>query len=173
MSRLCSIRQRHRVESVVPAVVRAAPVLCLIVAQTAGVRFDDVGSTIEAGQIRDVSLTTRVTQRTTLHHDLVIIQPPSHNHTCSSVSKARPGLTMKQYKPLLSSAPANSILNAQQFHYTNSASTDIRKTFANFRRNASRQNQPSVATNVRRLRKNPIDATPAPCSLESLRRSSG
>ena len=45
---------------------------------------------------------------------------------------------MKQYKPLLSSAPANSILNAQQFHYTNSASTDIRKTFANFRRNASR-----------------------------------
>ena len=45
---------------------------------------------------------------------------------------------MKQYKPLLSSAPANSILNAQQFHYTNSASTDIRKTFANFRRNASK-----------------------------------
>lgn len=79
---------------------------------------------------------------------------------------------MKQYKPLLSSAPANSILNAQQFHYTNSASTDIRKTFANFRRNASKQNQPSVATNVRTLRKNPIDATPPPCSLEPLRRSS-
>jgi len=68
---------------------------------------------------------------------------------------------MKQYKPLLSSAPANSILNAQEFHYRNSASTDIRKTFANFRRNASKQNQPRVATNVRTLRKNPIDATPA------------
>ena len=39
-------------------------------------------------------------------------------------------LTMKHYKPLLSSAPANSILNAQEFHYTNSTSTDIRKTFA-------------------------------------------
>ena len=38
---------------------------------------------------------------------------------------------MKQYKPLLSLAPANSILNAQQFHYRNSANTDIRKTFAN------------------------------------------
>ena len=80
---------------------------------------------------------------------------------------------MKQYKPLLSSAPANSILNAQQFHYTNSASTDIRKTFANFRRTASKQNQPSVATNVRTLTKNPIDATPAFGSLASLRRSSG
>jgi len=91
----------------------------------------------------------------------------------AAVSKARPRLTMKQYKPLLSSAPANSILNAQQFHYTNSASTDIRKTFASVRRNASKQNQPSVATNVRTLTKNPIDATPAPSSLPSLRRSSG
>ena len=79
---------------------------------------------------------------------------------------------MKQYKPLLSSAPANSILNAQEFRYRNSASTDIRKTFANFRRNASKQNQPSVATNVRTLTKNPIDATPAPLSLASLRRAS-
>ena len=90
----------------------------------------------------------------------------------AAVSKARPGLTVKQYKPLLSSALANSILNAQQFHYTNSANTDIRKTFANFRRNASRQPPASVATNVRTLRTNPIDAAPAPCSLESLRRSS-
>jgi len=136
-------------------------VLCLIVAKMARVLFDGIGSTIEAGQIRDVSLTTRVTQRITLHTDLVIIQPPSHDHTCSAVSKARTGLTMKQYKPLLSSAPANSILNAQEFHYRNSARTDIRKTFANFRRNASKQNQPRVATNVRTLRKNPIDATPA------------
>ena len=37
---------------------------------------------------------------------------------------------MKDYKPLLSSAPAHSILNAQAFHYTTSAAADIRKTFA-------------------------------------------
>jgi len=80
---------------------------------------------------------------------------------------------MKQYKPLLSSAPANSILNAQKFHYRDSASTDIRKTFANYGRNASKQNQPSVATNVRTLTKSPIDATPEFWSLASLRRSSG
>jgi hypothetical protein len=49
----------------------------------AQVLFDRAGSTIEAGQILDVSLTTPVTQRATLHHDLVIIQPPSHDHTCS------------------------------------------------------------------------------------------
>jgi hypothetical protein len=37
MSRLRSIRQRHRVEPVVPAVIRAALRLCcLIVAQTVG-----------------------------------------------------------------------------------------------------------------------------------------
>ena len=36
------------------------------------------------------------------------------------------------YKPLLSSAPAKSILNAG-FRYTNSAATDIRKTFARVR----------------------------------------
>ena len=69
---------------------------------------------------------------------------------------------MKQYKPLLSSAPANSILNAQEFRYRNSARTDIRKTFANFRRNASKQKQPSV----------PMNATPAFYSLVSLGRSS-
>jgi len=79
---------------------------------------------------------------------------------------------MKHYKPLLSSAPANSILNAQQFHYTNGASTDIRKTFANFRRNAN-QTQRSVATNVRTLKRNLVDA-PAPFgSPAPLRRSSG
>ena len=60
---------------------------------------------------------------------------------------------MKHYKPLLSSAPANSILNAQEFHYRNSASTDIRKTFEKFRRNASKHNQPRFATNVRTLTK--------------------
>ena len=41
---------------------------------------------------------------------------------------------VKRYKPLLSSAPAHSILNAQAFHYTSSVDTDIRKTFARIRR---------------------------------------
>jgi hypothetical protein len=41
---------------------------------------------------------------------------------------------VKRYKPLLSSAPADSILNAQAFHYTNSVDTDIRRTFARIRR---------------------------------------
>ncbi len=80
---------------------------------------------------------------------------------------------MKQYKPLLSSAPANSILNAQEFRYRNSANTDIRKTFASFRRNASNQNQPKAATNVRTLTNNPIDATPTRRSSASLRSFSG
>ena len=128
---------------------------------------------MELGQIRDLSLTTRAGQPTTLHHDLIITQPPIDDRTSSTRLRAAARTNpMKQYKPLLSSAPPNSILNAQQFHYTNSASTDIRKTFANFRRNASRQHQPSFAANVRTLRKNPIDAALAPCSPESLRRSS-
>jgi hypothetical protein len=38
------------------------------------------------------------------------------------------------YKPLLSSAPAHSILNAQAFHYASSAKTGIRKTFARVQR---------------------------------------
>ena len=41
---------------------------------------------------------------------------------------------MKRYKPLLSSAPEHSILNAQAFHYTNAVATDIRRTFARIRR---------------------------------------
>ena len=41
---------------------------------------------------------------------------------------------VKRYKPLLSSAPACSVLNAQTFHYTNSVDTDIRRTFARIRR---------------------------------------
>ena len=40
---------------------------------------------------------------------------------------------MNDYKPLVSSAPAHSILNAQAFHYTSSVATDIRKTFDKFR----------------------------------------
>ena len=46
---------------------------------------------------------------------------------------------VNDYKPLLSSAPAHSILNAQAFHYTNSAATDIRKTFARVQAAARRQ----------------------------------
>jgi hypothetical protein len=41
---------------------------------------------------------------------------------------------VKRYKPLLSLAPAHSILDAKAFHYTNSVATDIRKTFARIRR---------------------------------------
>ena len=41
---------------------------------------------------------------------------------------------VKRYKPLLSSAPAHSILNAKAFHYASSVDTDIRKTFARIRR---------------------------------------
>ena len=173
-SRFCSIRRRHRVEPGVPAVATrgatpGASSRCC--PDGARVQFDGLGSIIEAGQILDVSLTTRVAQSATLHCDLVIIQPPSRVQRDDNPRHA--SLAMKPYKPLLSSAPANSILNAQEFHYRNSASTDIRKTFANFRRNTSKQNQSSVATNVRTLTTNPIDATPAPCSLVSLRRSSG
>ena len=174
MSRFCSIRQRHRVEPVVPAVAtrRTVPwAFSRCWPDGARVLFDGLGSPIEAGLIRDVSLTTRVTQSATLHG---VSSISSRQVTRKRDDNPRhASLTMKQYKPLLSSAPANSILNAQKFHYRNSASTDIRKTFANFRRNASRQTQPSAATNVRTLAKNPIDATPAPCSIASLRRSSG
>jgi hypothetical protein len=133
--------------------------------------FDGFSSNIEAGRIRDVSLTTRVTQTATLHG---VSSLPGRRIKCKRDDNPRhTSQTMKQYKPLLSSAPANSILNAQKFHYRNSANTDIRKTFANFRRNASKQNQPRFATNVRTLTKYPLDATRAPCLLAPLRRSSG
>ena len=60
---------------------------------------------------------------------------------------------MKDYKPLLSSAPAHSILNAQAFRYTNSAATDIRKTFARVRRRREKADaaSPDAAGNVRSL----------------------
>lgn len=45
---------------------------------------------------------------------------------------------MKDYKPLVSSAPAHSILNAQTFHYTSSVTTDIRKTFVRVLRNRAK-----------------------------------
>ena len=126
---------------------------------------------METGLIRDVSLTTRVTQSVTLHGDLSSLS----NRKVKRKREDNPrhtSLAMKQYKPLLSSAPANSILNAQKFHYRNSANTDIRKTFATLRRNAPKQHQPNVATNVRTFTKHPIDATPVPSSPASPRRSS-
>lgn len=55
---------------------------------------------------------------------------------------------MNDYKPLLSSAPAHSILNAQAFHYTNSLATDIRKTFARARGAAARGPMPSPSTSL-------------------------
>ena len=60
---------------------------------------------------------------------------------------------MKDYKPLLSSAPAHSILNAQAFHYINSVATDIRKTFARVRRRREKVDAASlnVAINIRPL----------------------
>jgi hypothetical protein len=58
---------------------------------------------------------------------------------------------MKPYKPLRSSAPAHSILNAQTFHYRKSTETDIRKTFARLRRSAARPQPEPVTTNIRTL----------------------
>jgi hypothetical protein len=56
---------------------------------------------------------------------------------------------MKSHKPLLSSAPPHSILNARTFRYSDSANTDIRRTFARARREAARgQSRPGSATNV-------------------------
>jgi hypothetical protein len=78
---------------------------------------------------------------------------------------------MRRYKPLLSSAPAHSILNARTFAYTNSASTDIRVTFARVRRGAAKQ--PSVATNVRALPTSAAGALAPSASLRPLRQSSG
>ena len=58
---------------------------------------------------------------------------------------------MKDYKPLLSTAPAHSILNAQGFRYTNSAATNIRETFARIRRRRAKANAvtANIADNVR------------------------
>ena len=66
------------------------------------------------------------------------------------IPSAMRGNTVKDYKPLLSSASAHSILNAQAFHYTNSAATDIRKTFAKVRRRREKADAASlnVVSNV-------------------------
>jgi hypothetical protein len=60
---------------------------------------------------------------------------------------------MNDYKPLVSSAPAHSILNAQAFHYTNSVATDIRKTFEKFRQSRAKAARAltNTASNVRPL----------------------
>jgi hypothetical protein len=68
---------------------------------------------------------------------------------------------VKTYKPLVSSAPAHSILNAQAFDYTNSVDTDIRRTFARIARNkAVARAVRNGASNVQPLPKRPL-ATPA------------
>ena len=67
---------------------------------------------------------------------------------------------MKRYKPLLSSAPAHSILNAQAFHYTNSVDTDIRMTFARIRRErANAAVVVNLASHVRAVTTNACDSS--------------
>lgn len=60
---------------------------------------------------------------------------------------------MKDYKPLLSSAPAHSALNAQAFHCTNGTASDIRKMFARVRRRREKTDAASLnfASDVRPL----------------------
>jgi hypothetical protein len=66
---------------------------------------------------------------------------------------------MKNYKQLVSSAPAHSSLNAQAFHYRNSVETDIRKTFARIRRDQAKGGAAiNRASNVRQLKQKPSDA---------------
>ena len=65
------------------------------------------------------------------------------------------------YKPLVSSTPAHSILNAQAFHYTSSVKTDIRETFARVRRERAKANASINATsNVRPLIKKEAEMLP-------------
>ncbi len=80
---------------------------------------------------------------------------------------------MKDYKPLLSSAPAHSILNAQTFHYTNSAATDIRKTFARVMRSCTTAQAAvkNVGSNVRPLTKKACDTSLQGHSPKSFARS--
>jgi hypothetical protein len=76
-----------------------------------------------------------------------------------------------EYKPLLSSAPAHSILNARTFRYTSSVATDIRRTFARIRREQKAEHaaMPRVASNVRPLTKAACDASSSARSPASLR----
>ena len=78
---------------------------------------------------------------------------------------------MKNHKPLLSSAPAHSILNAQSFQYTSSADTDIRKTFARIRREREKAAAViAIASNVRSLAAKVADVTVQPRLVPSLAR---
>ena len=74
------------------------------------------------------------------------------------------------YKPLVSSTPAHSILNAQAFHYTSSVETDIRKTFARVR--ATKDNASTNATsNVRPLIKKEAEMLPPARAEQGVGRS--
>jgi len=75
---------------------------------------------------------------------------------------------MKAYKPLLSSAPTYSILNAQAFRYRNSSETDIRKTFERARRNT----RPQTPTNVHAFPKQAGEDAPPSLPVRQLVRSS-
>lgn len=78
---------------------------------------------------------------------------------------------MKNHKPLLSSAPAHSILNAREFHYTSSGDTDLRKTFARLRRErAQAAAVVSTASNVRALTVKPSEASPQTSTALAVRR---
>ena len=67
---------------------------------------------------------------------------------------------MKRYKPLLSSAPAHSILNAQAFHYRDSVDTEIRRTFARIRRErANAAVVVNLASHVRSVATNACDSS--------------
>ena len=78
---------------------------------------------------------------------------------------------VKRYKPLLSSAPAHSIRNAQAFHYTNSVDTDIRRTFARIRRErANAAVVVNLASHVRSVTPNACDsALPSRSVMSSAR----
>ena len=78
---------------------------------------------------------------------------------------------MKRYKPLLSSAPAHSILNAQAFRYTNSVDTDIRRTFARIRRErANAAVVVNLASHLRSVATNACDSSPPWRSIMSTAR---
>jgi hypothetical protein len=81
---------------------------------------------------------------------------------------------MKGYKPLVSSAPAHSILNARMFRYTSSVATDIRKTFVRVLRNRAKTGVAAKgASNVRPLTKNPRDTSVQAGSLQPSPRAAG
>ena len=76
---------------------------------------------------------------------------------------------MKDYKPLVSSAPAHRILNAQTFRYTSSVATDIRKTFARIRREQKVKGAATAAvvSNLRPLTKTALHAFSSTATMNS------